>query len=181
MNPSLINGFSNAFSDASFSWFEALYPIAQRLFLLLATIELTWSGIWWALAARQDSVLVPLLRKVVSLMFFYTVLLLAPQWIPMVIRSFITAGQTASGFQGLAPASVFAQGIDVAVGMFTKIGSLMALLGAAAWLIVAPFVVVICFALISAMMTLTLVESYFVIGGGVLLLGFAGSRWTATF
>ena len=39
--------------------------------------------------------------------------------------------------------------------------------------------VVFAFGIIAAQLLLTNVESYIVVGGGVLLLGFAGSRWTA--
>ena len=45
-------------------------------------------------------------------------------------------------------------------------------------LMIAALLILICFALITAFMVLALVESYVVISAGVLMMGFAGSRWT---
>ena len=102
MQGQILNDIGNAYANATAPWLDALLPMAQRLFLLLATIELIWSGIWWAMATRQDEiVLVRLLRKVVTIMFLYTVVLFAPSWIPMIVSSFIHAGQAASGFDSL--------------------------------------------------------------------------------
>ena len=45
---------------------------------------------------------------------------------------------------------------------------------------VSAFIVLLSFVIAAAALTLTLIESYLVIGGAVLLLGFGGSRWTAS-
>ncbi|MBT8248202.1 MAG: type IV secretion system protein, partial [Acidimicrobiia bacterium] len=111
MQGQILNDIGNAYANATVPWLETLLPMAQRLFLLLATIELIWSGIWWAMATRQDEiVLVRLLRKVVTIMFLYTVVLFAPSWIPMIVSSFVRAGQVASGFETLNPSTVLQQG-----------------------------------------------------------------------
>src|SRR5208282_6799843 len=44
---------------------------------------------------------------------------------------------------------------------------------------VSAFVVLLSFVLTAAMLLLTLIESYLVVGGGVLLLGFGANRFTA--
>ncbi len=182
MQTQILTEIGQAYAGATSSWIATLLPLAQRLFLLLATIELIWSGVGWALAARNEEiVLVRLLRKVVSLMFFYTLLLFAPTWMPMIVGSFVEAGQAASGFQKLDPSTVVQQGIDVAVGMYSSIGSVMGLWRTPIWLFIAPIVVVLCFSAIAGILLVTLIESYIVLGGGVLLLGFAGSRWTVSF
>lgn len=182
MGDGILNDIGGAYASATASWLGILQPLAQRLFLALATIELIWSGIWWANASRQDDVvLVPILKKVVTLMFLYTVLLLAPSWIPTIIGSFIRAGQLASGFESLDPSTVVDVGIDVAAGMFQAIDSVFALITAPWWLFIAPLFVVFSFSIIAGVLLMTLIESYVVIGGGILVLGFAGSRWTASF
>ena len=182
MEGQILNDIGNAYASATASWLAALEPLAQRLFVFLATIELIWSGIWWSMATRQDEiVLVRLLRKVVTLMFLYTVLLFAPSWIPAILGSFVRAGQVASGFESLDPSTVVQQGIDVAVGMFDGISGVFTLLDAPWWLFVAPIVVIFAFSVIAGILLVTLIESYIVIGGGILLLGFAGSRWTVSF
>ena len=57
MQGQILNDIGNAYANATVPWLETLLPMAQRLFLLLATIELIWSGIWWAMATRQDEII----------------------------------------------------------------------------------------------------------------------------
>ena len=49
------------------------------------------------------------------------------------------------------------------------------------FLVLASLIILFCFALIAAAIILALVESYIVLSGGVLLMGFGGSRWTKDF
>ena len=178
----MLNDLGMAYSNATGTWFANLMPIAQQLFLWLATIELIWSGIWWALASkREDTVLEPMLRKVVQLLFFYMLLLMAPTWIPMIIGSFAEAGAAASGFDRLDPDTILQQGLSVAWSMHFNIATVLTLGAASLYQLIPSLILVLCFALIAGKVLLTLVESYLVIGGGILMLGFAGSRWTATF
>ena len=178
----MLNDIGLAYASATAGWLQILLPITQRLFLSLATIELVWSGIWWALASRQeDFVLVPILRKVVQLMFFYTLLLFAPVWIPTIIGSFAQAGGLASGFQTLDPSAVFQQGLEIAVRMVLKVATSLPIGNATIFIQIPALLFLISFAVIAGILLITLIESYLVIGGGILLLGFGGSRWTATF
>lgn len=178
----MLNDFGLAYANASIGWMRVLLPVAQNLFLLLATLELAWSGIWWALAKQQEElVLVPILRKVMQLMFFYALLLLAPRWIPYLIGSFAYAGRLATGNYTLDPDTVLQQGITIALEMFLKPSTVLAL-GAIPVLMLIPILLfIIAFAVIAGKLLVTLIESYLVIGGGILLLGFAGSRWTISF
>jgi type IV secretion system protein TrbL len=145
-------------------------------------LELAWSGIWWALAKEKDDfVFVPILRKVMQLMFFYALLLMAPRWIPLLIGSFAHAGSLATGNYSLDPDTVLQQGISIALEMFLKPSSVLSL-GATPMLLMAPILLfILSFAVIAGTLLVTLIESYLVIGGGILLLGCAGSRWTISF
>ena len=53
MQGQLLNEITNEYANLSVDWLDALLPMAQRVFVLLATIELAWSGIWWALHRPQ--------------------------------------------------------------------------------------------------------------------------------
>lgn len=182
MNGGILNEIGQAYASATTPWLQTLFPIAQKLFLLLATLELTWSAIWWAMASRhEETVLVQLLRKVLALMFFYTLLLFAPNWIPAIVGSFVKAGQVTSGFHSLDPSTVLGQGLDLSVAMLSHITGIVSFFKMASWIWIAMIAVVFSFAAIAGILLVTLIESYIVIGGGVLLLGFAGSRWTASF
>jgi type IV secretion system protein TrbL len=147
-------------------------------------IQLTWSAIWWVLD-REDGLAVvsSLLRQVVAIGFFYALLLNGGTWIPAVIQSFSQAGATAAGLTDLSPTGVFDQGLASANRILNATSDLGLLDGFFASLIagITAIVVVIAFAIIAAQLLVALVESFIVIGAGVLFLGFAGSRWTKFF
>lgn len=184
MNSTILNDIVRDYEAVSTSWFSALGPIANKIFWILVAIQLTWSAIWWVLD-REDglAVLTSLLRQVVAIGFFYALLLNGGTWIPAVIKSFSQAGATAAGITDLSPTGIFDQGLALANKILNSTADLGLLEGFFASLIAAvtALVVVIAFAIIAAQLLVALVESFIVIGAGVLFLGFAGSRWTKFF
>jgi len=104
-------------------------------------------------------------------------------WVPAVIQSFSQAGATAAGLTDLSPTGVFDQGLALANRILNATSDLGLLDGFFASLIagITAIVVVVAFAVIAAQLLVALVESFIVIGAGVLFLGFAGSRWTKFF
>ncbi len=182
MEDAVLDGIQQQFANATGGWFETIFPFAQKLFFALVVIELTWAATLWVLD-RDDpsSVIASLLKKVVAVGLFYAILLNADVWIPAVLNSFIGIGAAASGLAELTPSGVLSQGIDLAAKMLEPLGLLGFLSATIASIIggLAALGVVFAFGIIAAQLLLTNVESYIVVGGGVLLLGFAGSRWTA--
>src|SRR5262249_59736332 len=85
------------------------------------------------------------------------------------------------GLAELTPSGVLTQGINLAAKMLEPLGVLGFVTATIASIVggLAALGVVFGFAIIAAQLLLTNVESYIAVGGGVLLLGFAGSRWTA--
>jgi type IV secretion system protein TrbL len=184
VSSTILNDIVRDYEAISTSWFSALGPIANKIFWILVAIQLTWSAIWWVLD-REDGLAVvsSLLRQVVSIGFFYALLLNGGTWIPAVIQSFSHAGATATGLTDLSPTGVFDQGLALANKILNATSDLGLLDGFFASLIagITAIVVVIAFAVIAAQLLVALVESFIVIGAGVLFLGFAGSRWTKFF
>ena len=181
MQGQLLNDIASEYASLSVEWMDLLLPMAQHTFVLLATIELAWSGIWWALIARKDENLIAnLVHKVFVIMFFYTIVLFAPSWIPFIISGFITAGSTASGWSSLNPSNVLQIGLDTSVLVWDTINTSFSWHDTPLDLYFAPLFVILAFAVMAGFLVVTLVESFLVIGGGVLMLGFSGSRWTAT-
>lgn len=184
MSSTILNDIVRDYEAISTSWFSALGPIAHRIFWILVAIQLTWSAIWWVLD-REDGlgVLSSLLRQIVAIGFFYAVLLNGGTWIPAVIHSFSQAGATAAGITDLSPTGVFDQGLALANKILNSTADLGLLEGFFASLVagITALVVVVAFAIIAAQLLVALVESFIVIGAGVLFLGFAGSRWTKFF
>jgi type IV secretion system protein TrbL len=184
VSSTILNDIVRDYEAISTSWFSALGPIANKIFWILVAIQLTWSAIWWVLD-REDGLAVvsSLLRQVVAIGFFYALLLNGGTWVPAVIQSFSQAGATAAGLTDLSPTGVFDQGLALANRILNATSDLGLLDGFFASLIAGTtaIVVVIAFAIIAAQLLVALVESFIVIGAGVLFLGFAGSRWTKFF
>lgn len=169
------------------NWITNIWPYANTLFGLLATIEFAWSAAVMALEKTDlQSWTAALIRKIMWLGAFYALLLFGRQWIPAIIDSFSQLGGSAAGIngnQGLSPSDVFTQGLNIAAALmdaasssafFTNPGTCIAVMIAAA-------LVVLAFIAITIQYIVAVVESYLVVSAGVIFLGFGGSRWTTPY
>lgn len=183
---------------ASSGWMTSALGYAKNLFFGLAAIEFAWSAIQLTLKKSELSeIMVGTLFKVMSLSFFAMVLIKAPDWIPAIIDSFKAAGAGVGGSSVLSPSSVFDQGLDVAsslmqfsndsapstgsmiVNTLTNSGQGLGKFMLSSIIIgVASVFIILGYGLIAVQLLITLVESYLIIGGGAIMLGFSGSRWT---
>lgn len=182
MGIGIFDGIAHTFELATDTWFWPLRLIARNLFLALAVIQVAWSGIWWTLIKKESGadVLVLTLRQVFVLALLFTVLMLVPVWVPTVIASFEKAGATAGGVDAINPSSIATGGLLLALGLLDGVagwGLLNPITGST--VLLACLVLVLTYAWMAGVLLVYLVESYFVLGGGFLLLGFAGSRLTA--
>ncbi len=184
MRTEILTSIVNDFAAATATWYDALLPIALWLFWSLAAIEISWFAMWWMLE-RDDpsSIIAAFLRKIVTLLFFYTLLLYFQDWAFVLLDSFAEAGRRASGLPKLDPSTVLDQGIAVSGILLRRVfdAGLVAFAGGGVVVAVAGIAVFLAFVLIAVQMSLTLVEAYFVLGAGVFMLGFSGSRFTAAF
>jgi type IV secretion system protein TrbL len=169
------------------TWITNIWPYANTLFALLATIEFAWSAAVMALEKSDlQSWTSALLRKIMWLGAFYALLLYGRQWIPAIIDSFSQLGGAAAGIsgnQGLAPSDVFMTGLNIA-------GALMGAASTSAFftnpatsiaVMIAAALVVLGFTAITIQYIVAIVESYLVVSAGVIFLGFGGSRWTTPY
>lgn len=167
-------------------WTTNIWTYAQRLFWFLAFIEFGWSVIALALDKTDlQSWVAGLVRKMMWIGAFYTLLVNGSSWIPAILDSFEQIGQGASGLGApISPSGVFVQGLDVA-------GSLLAGASGSAFLsgdiasallcAVGALLIFISYVIITVNLVVTLVESYLVVSAGYIFLGFGGSRWTAPY
>jgi len=183
---------------ASGGWMSTALGYATNLFFGLAALEFAWSAIQLTLKKSELSeIMVGTLFKVMSLSFFAMVLIKAPEWIPAIINSFKVAGAGVGGTSVLSPSAVFDQGLQVAASLMqfsndaapstgdmiintlTSSGQGLGKFMLSAIIMgVASVFIVLGYGLIAVQLLITLVESYLIIGGGALMLGFSGSRWT---
>ena len=180
----ILTTINNQYQAASAGWMTASLAMALHLFYLLLAIELPLSAIGYLFYKEGlADFFAAFLLKLLALLFFYVLIVQAPLWIPAIIHSFIQAGSTIGGTTTLDPSGVFDQGITVAntalqgINKASIFDSLLIIIIAG----LAALTIVIAYAVIAAQLLVTLIESYIVIGGGALMLGFAGLRWSLVF
>lgn len=180
----ILDNIATTYKTAATGWTGTLLTYANRLFMLLATIELAWSFAVWALDKNEfQSFISAVAKKIMWIGIFYALLLNGPVWIPLIIDSFVGAGSAAGGSGGLSPSEVFTTGLDNAATMLEGIKN-MSLWDDFASIVIAglsAIVIVLAFAVIAGQLLVALVESYIAISAGLLFLSFGGSRWTTDF
>jgi type IV secretion system protein TrbL len=191
----ILTGLAHQFSTTTQPWMTTALHYAQGLFFALVAIEIAWSAITYVL--QKDSLpdfVASLLLKILGVGFFFIVLQpqYGPVWIGDIISSFSQAGSAISGQVQLAPSdpsSVFNCGTDIANAMLESasenqgmtLGNLLPMIEIVLTSMICALGVVLAFAIIAGQLLITLIESYIVIGAGVFMLGFTGSRWTLVF
>jgi len=191
----ILTGLAHQFSTTTQPWMTTALHYAQGLFFALVAIEIAWSAITYVL--QKDSLpdfVASLLLKILGVGFFFIVLQpqYGPVWIGDIISSFSQAGSAISGQVQLTPSdpsSIFNCGTDIASAMLEStsenqgmgLGNLLPMIEIVLTSMICALGVVLAFAIIAGQLLITLVESYIVIGAGVFMLGFTGSRWTLVF
>jgi type IV secretion system protein TrbL len=181
----ILGRLAKGYQSATGQWASTLFPMAKGLFIKLALLEILWSGLRWVLE-RDDpnQILVSFLRKIMGLMFFWAILLNFDSWIPAIIEGFTEAGARAAGLSTLTPTTLFDRGLELSsnlVATFSEMGLLETKINKFLIGGLAALGILLSFAVIAGQMLVTLVESYICVSGGVIFLGFAGSRWTTPF
>jgi type IV secretion system protein TrbL len=113
--------------------------------------------------------------------FVYLMIVNAFSWMNAVVKSFSSIGAAVTGVPALSPQTVLQLGANMAGTIFNAPAnaSLMTNIELAIVQSVAAFFVLFSFVITAAMLILTLIEAYLVVGGGVILLGLGANRFTA--
>jgi len=177
------DGIATQFYTAGVHYSAAIQPYAIKLFFALLLLDVLVTWIQFMAEGQLDAphFLGRLIKHVLSGGFVYLMIVNAFSWMTAVVRSFSAIGAAVTGLPALNPQSVLQLGGNMASTIFNAPAnaSLMANLELAIVQSVSAFVVLFAFVITAAMLLLTLVESYLVIGGGVILLGLGANRFTA--
>jgi type IV secretion system protein TrbL len=176
--PNTIQAITDIYKNAAQNWQNTLAKFSVSLFWILAAIEFTVS--FFSLALRGADLAEwgsELLKQILVIGFFFALLTNSAAWAQAIVSSFQQAGEQAvHGSVSLKPFDVLNTGLKIAFKIADQSSIFSPATSVA--LIICALVVLICFALLTGMMVLALVESYVVISAGVLLMGFGGSSWT---
>jgi type IV secretion system protein TrbL len=159
------------------SWNGALRGFAEKLFWLLATLQL-FRTFFPMLFKQADfgGIFAELIRYLLTIGFFYFLLLNSVPIAEAIINSFRKAGASAAGSSlYLHPGEIFGLGVELA----KMVGDAMTLNPATATMIaISTVIILLSFTFIAAFMQVTLIEAYLVINIAVFFMGFGGSQWT---
>ena len=167
----------DAYRDAASEWTPTITGYAIRLFWLLAILDLAYMGITLALK-RGDmyDFVFQLVRKILFFGFFFAVLNHGQAWMMAIVNSFREIGANVpGGASGISPGDI----LENAYRTYLAVTQETALLKAKTWAmsIAATFLVILAVG-IAAIMLLAMIEMYFALAAGQILLGFGGSEWT---
>ncbi|MGH7842809.1 MAG: P-type conjugative transfer protein TrbL [Candidatus Binataceae bacterium] len=170
------------FYAAGIKYSAAIQPYALKLFFALLLIEILVTWIQYTAEGQLDPSYFfgRLIRHILS-GFVYLMIVNAFSWMTAIIKSFAAIGAAVTGLPSLSPQSVLQIGGNIATTIFNApaTASTITNLELAIVQSVSAFIVLIAFVVTAAMLLLTLIESYLVVGGGVILLGLGANRFTA--
>lgn len=178
-----LDGIRDAYRSAAGGWRAQLIPIAQRTFMLLAAIEFCVSGLVWTIKRDAlDDLAAKFLLKFTVIAFLLTLITSFDVWFPAILNGFATAGEQVIGRGTMSPDTIIGVGASLAYSIMSSISlTVLArdpLIGAFG--LVCALAVAAAYIIVAIQVLLVMIESYVVVlGGGVLFLGFASSRWTA--
>lgn len=167
--------------NSAAAWDGRLRGYAIRLFWGLAVIQFIWT--FFPVLFRQSElgeIVGELIRFIMTIGFFFSLLLFSSDWAEAVVNSFRQAGANAAGLAstGIRPGDVFAVAVDLA----NTIGDAETWNPLTAFMIgLSSIIVLLCFTFIAAFMGMTIIESYVVIHASVIFMGFGASQWTRDF
>src|SRR5580704_10239795 len=190
--PNSVNGPSSILDEykgLQNGWITKLLGAAQRLFFLLAGIEVAWSFTLLAIEkADFQALTAAIVRKIMWIGIFYAILLYGVTpggggWIPAIMDSFHILGQNASAVGPLGPSAIVGFGVNMSVDLLSSLKGADFLTGfsSSMALVFCAVLIFIAYLAIAIQFVVAMVESYLVIGAGVIFLGFGGSRWTAPY
>ena len=155
---------------------------ASQLFWIIALMEITWTGMEALLSGdnQPNSILARITRQLLTIGFFWNIVYYSDTWCSAIIESFREiagkATQSAGGTSSLSPSEIF----DSALILVDKITEQVSFFapGESTAIVISAIVILISFASVSAFTLVALIEMYFALGVGVLVLGLGSSRFT---
>ncbi|MBN6739053.1 P-type conjugative transfer protein TrbL, partial [Acidithiobacillus sp. MC6.1] len=186
-SPGGINTLTNNFQSATSGWMTTADHIALQIFGALAVLEFVWSGAMLLLRKNDlNDMLTGVLLKVVSLSFFFTLIIEAPTWVPDIIKSFWDIGGQISGQPLDSPNQILLEGVSMGATVINDTMNAVSgwhpaesiILAAAAG--ITAILIILGMLILALQLVVALIEAFIVVGAGVVMLGFMGSRWTST-
>jgi len=196
----------DVYKNATTTWVSTAFGYANKLFGSLAVIDFTWAMIVLFLERHElEGWIAGFLKKLMTISFFYALLINQSTWFPAIINSFVQIGQQAGGVSGyMNPSSILWTGVQISGAILAAClpsasasstpGGVLGVLvpGAGAALTAASLIpalvalfcallIFLAYVVITLTFIMATVESYVVMSAGLIFLGFGASRWTVPY
>lgn len=179
----ILDNTQDAYRASARGWLGPVSELARRLFVSLAAIELTVSGLLYTLRREAlDEIAAKFLVKFIVLAFVLTLITSAGYWLPPIVNGFARAGQAGSGSAfAVGPSGIIDMGLNIALHKIDTTGLPLtfASLETSLYALTSRLVILGSFIVVAVMLLLTWVEAYVALAGGVMFLGLGGFRATA--
>ena len=174
----ILNNVTDQFQAQASTWGGIITGYASWLFWILGSISLVWTG--GALVLKRADIgefFAEFIRFCVFFGFYLWLLQNAAAIGSAIINSLVLIGANASQTGASNPSAVMDIGFQIfykvvqQTSIWSPVVSTMAILLA--------IIILTCIALIAANMTIMLCSAWILLYGGIIFLGFGGSRWTS--
>lgn len=177
------------FISASTGQMGIAQGFAKKIFIVLAGFDLSLFALRKVLSSGDLSDWIGgAALKIFTYGFFWTLIQMAPSWIPLITQSFISMGTTISGGGAvITPSGVIDQGIAAALQIWNAWSPSI---NPFSWgndfimgltVVLSMIFTLIGFMLVSLQLLMTQIEFTLVSGVGILMLGFSGATFTTMF
>lgn len=185
-SPGTLNSVVNDFNNATSNWLSNGTTVALHIFGMLAVLEFVWTGMTLLLRKNDlGDVITGVTMKILSLSFFYMLIIEGATWIPDIVQSFWAIGGQIATVPVESPSSIINVGVELAANYIVaaeKTASLTNVAGSLGTIIISGLVgilIVIGMLLLALQLAVAMIEAFIVLGGAFFMLGFLGSRWTS--
>lgn len=197
----LFDAIETQMQEDSNSMFGSVVNLATRTFGILAVIELCWAAAIWAFERDNlSSLAVEMIKKIMFIGFFYTLLLNGQSWIPSIVAGFQQVGTSVTGVQ-LSTDNILTQGIQTMADLWAATIPAATLMASAPeeeggfgipgveaadevamegvdFTIMVSLVVVVAYAIVAAQYFMIKAEASILLAAGAVFLGLGASSWT---
>ena len=103
-NTTNLSAITSTFEQVTHSWYNAMFVDALGIFAALFAVEFTWLVVTWLIGGKDvHEIYTSFIRKMLTIGFFYSILLYAGQLGPMLMGAFSNAASQAGGVPVLTP------------------------------------------------------------------------------
>ena len=179
------NNILNTMQTVSSGWIPSIMMVAQKLFLDLAGLEVCWSMGEFILQKAQsgwEALVIATAKKILQLSIFFWIVSNANTIFWLILNLFQSVSSDITGLALLSPGTILQTGVNFVSEIESGV-PIAAFVSPTVTFTVAfsNLLILLSFVIVAGQYMVTIVESYIATSAGILMLGFAGSRFTAQF